>query len=453
MKVAVTGGSGELGTLVLRRLMDDRSIKAVRCLDVRPPILASGKLQYLRADVREDGWEQHLAGMDALIHLAFVVTRFIPREVFDEINVEGSKRVFNAAARVGIKQVVYASSIAAYGVVPGHPVPITEDTPRVHQPDFPYASAKYEVEEFLDAFEQLHPDVAVARMRPAIFIGARIEHFHGGSFKRRLLPDVDGALLPLVWDEDVADAFILALKQRAHGAFNVVADEPVSATVLSQRTALRTIRIPSSVARAVGRVQGLLQEWGLGEGTPDAAWLTHSGAPMVASSRKAREVLGWKPRCNTCVEVVQRYLDTVPVRPDRRILAFLRMVDLSTLTRPPVQELQGITALIHLNLTGPGGGDFGMLVRDGRMRIQFSAPRPPTGTVTMKAEHFLDLLGRRADLTTSQLTGRVRLEGDPVSGFLLGGMITMFQRETEQPGVRGRVVRAFSNWVTHQEAA
>ena len=49
------------------------------------------------------------------------------------------RNVFEAAARAGVGQIIYTSSIAAYGVTPGHPDPLYEDAPRkrVEGPD-PY---------------------------------------------------------------------------------------------------------------------------------------------------------------------------------------------------------------------------------------------------------------------------------------------------------------------------
>ena len=101
------------------------------------------------------------------------------------VRVGGSKNAFNAAAAAGVKTVVYSSSVAAYGVLPGHPRPITEQTPRRLQDSFPYAAAKYRVEEFLDGFEKEHPDVAVARLRPSILIGPGMNHPLGAALRDR----------------------------------------------------------------------------------------------------------------------------------------------------------------------------------------------------------------------------------------------------------------------------
>ncbi|MGZ6123431.1 MAG: NAD-dependent epimerase/dehydratase family protein, partial [Myxococcales bacterium] len=223
MRVAVTGGSGHLGTLVLRRLADDRSVKEIVALDLRPPLIVSGKLRDVRADVRDAAIGDHLRGCDAVVHLAFMVAKRGARALQDDVNVRGSANVFRAAIAAGVRRILYSSSVAAYGVLPGLPVPISEETPRTRQPDFWYACAKYDVEADLDALEREHPDLSVARFRPAILFGRRMEHPLGAALRHGLLPET-GAL-PLVWDEDVADAFLLALRSGAKGAFNLAADD------------------------------------------------------------------------------------------------------------------------------------------------------------------------------------------------------------------------------------
>src|SRR5881394_2706923 len=242
MRVAVTGGSGQLGTLVLRRLADERSVKEIVALDVRPPLIVSGKLRDVRADVRDPKIAEMLSGCDAVVHLAFLVAKRGARELQDDVNVRGSANVFAAAVKAGVKQILYASSVAAYGVVPGLPVPVVEETPRTRQPGFWYACAKHDVEARLDELEREHPDLAVARLRPAILIGRRMEHQLGAALRRRLLPD--GGSLPLVWDEDAADGFLLALKSAARGAFNLSADEPLPARDLAAAAGMRVLRVP-----------------------------------------------------------------------------------------------------------------------------------------------------------------------------------------------------------------
>ena len=47
MKIAVTGGSGQLGTVLLRRLVADPDVQEIRNLDLQPPRLQAGTLQHV----------------------------------------------------------------------------------------------------------------------------------------------------------------------------------------------------------------------------------------------------------------------------------------------------------------------------------------------------------------------------------------------------------------------
>src|SRR5428012_3129 len=76
MKIAITGGSGQLGTLLLRRLINDRTVRQIVTIDRLPPLWLSGKLQVLQEDVRAPDLGRHFHGCDAVIHLAFVVTDY-----------------------------------------------------------------------------------------------------------------------------------------------------------------------------------------------------------------------------------------------------------------------------------------------------------------------------------------------------------------------------------------
>ena len=109
MKIAVTGGSGQLGTLVLRRLAADPHITELISLDLQPPRVASAKLKAERVDVRDLNIGQHFEGCDAVIHLAFVVTTAMERRLFDAINVGGSRNVFEAAATAGVPRIIFTA--------------------------------------------------------------------------------------------------------------------------------------------------------------------------------------------------------------------------------------------------------------------------------------------------------------------------------------------------------
>lgn len=452
MNIAVTGGSGQLGTHILRRLLRDRAVRGVVSIDRRPPAVPGGKLRAVTCDVRDPAIVEHLRGADALIHLAFVVTQHLPRAEFDAINIGGSRNVFTAAAKAGVGHVTYASSIAAYGVLPGHPVPLTEDAARRQQPGFAYANAKFEVEAFLDAFAAEHPEIRVARMRPTILVGEGMEHPLGAMLRRGILPYIpggSGAPLPIVWDEDVADAFVLAVKARASGAFNLSAEELLPIPELARESGLRLLTLPRPLARLSSRASAALHRLGVGQ-AHDPAWLEDHGAILLPTCARARDELGWRPRCPTAAEVLRHYLRTVPGTTDPRVRAFFAAVDFFAGRMPPERELAGFRSRVHLRLTGRRGGDFSLLVEEGRVQVRPGLPRPPTATITLSAALLLDLIAGRADFGSAQLTGKVRVEGEGHAAMLLSGMIATFRSQTDAapPGPGRLVARGLLRWLS-----
>ncbi len=114
--------------------------------------------------------------------------------------------------------------------------------------------------------------MSIARLRPTILLGENIEHSLGRMLSARLLPATGTAPFPIVWDEDVADAAILAMKQRARGAFNLSADELLSPVELARRTGLKPLSVPKSVALATARISPWLAKVGIMDAM-DPAWV------------------------------------------------------------------------------------------------------------------------------------------------------------------------------------
>lgn len=310
-RVAVTGGSGDFGRMIIQRLLANPQVGSVLSLDVRPQDLIHEKLESAHADIRNEAALTDLfAGVDTVFHLAFLISRYRPRELYESINVEGSKNVCRAAVSAGVAQIVYASSVAAYGLVRDHPVPIVEDSPRVHQPDFSYNDAKFRVEAFLDDFERQHSNLIVTRLRIVTALGPGQKSSVGPALERGFVPSTSDAPWSIIWEEDLTDAFVLAFEKQAHGAFNLAADDPMSGKDLAAATGLRSLRVPGWLAVAGAHASGWLAKLGIGTAT-DPAWMKYSDAILVLSSEKALRELGWKRRCNTALEVMQRVKETV----------------------------------------------------------------------------------------------------------------------------------------------
>ncbi|MGN2393582.1 NAD-dependent epimerase/dehydratase family protein, partial [Pelomicrobium sp. G1] len=75
MKVLVTGAAGRLARAVLPARCRHARVEEVRGIDLRPAPFAHPKFQCRRVDLGAPGLDRWLAGVDALLHLAFVVLR------------------------------------------------------------------------------------------------------------------------------------------------------------------------------------------------------------------------------------------------------------------------------------------------------------------------------------------------------------------------------------------
>jgi nucleoside-diphosphate-sugar epimerase len=163
-KIAVTGGSGKAGRAVLRDLRDRGH--DVLNIDVVPaPELSShpeDDIPFLRADVTDFGQAlealsggETLPGIESVVHLAAIPSpaHATPDQVF-RTNATSTHAVFAAAARLGLKRVVWASSETTLGLpfaTPPDYAPVDEAHVR---PETSYALSKVVGEELARTFSR-----------------------------------------------------------------------------------------------------------------------------------------------------------------------------------------------------------------------------------------------------------------------------------------------------------
>lgn len=131
MPVLVTGGSGFVGSRVVRKLVARG--EAVRCL-VRsqgvPANLEGLPVELVRGDLRDaTTLAPALRGCSHLFHVAadYRLWSRDPRELYRS-NVDGTRDILRAAGDAGCERIVYCSSVGALGN-PGDGTPGTELTP------------------------------------------------------------------------------------------------------------------------------------------------------------------------------------------------------------------------------------------------------------------------------------------------------------------------------------
>lgn len=304
MRVVVVGASGNVGTSVLRALADEPVVDSVLGLARRVPNADFPKTEWREADIVRSPLRPHFQGADAVIHLAWLIQPGRDKETLRAVNVDGSARVFAAAAAAGVPAVVYASSIGAYAPGPKDRG-VDESWPTTGISSSFYARHKAEVERLLDRFEDEHPNTRVVRLRPGLIFkrdaASGIRRLFAGPFlpnflvQRRLIPIVPShprLVFQAVHSYDVADAYRLAtVRDDVHGAFNVAADPVLDPTELGRILGARPVPVPGALLRG-----GAALSYRLRLQPSEPGWVDMAFAVPVMDTTRARTELGWQPQ-------------------------------------------------------------------------------------------------------------------------------------------------------------
>ena len=173
LTVAVTGPTGDLGLGIVDALERSRAVKRVVGMARRPFDPGERgwrKTEYRQGDVTDAASVRGLvAGADVVVHLAFAILS--ASDATRELNVAGSRSVFEESAKAGVERICYASSVAAYGFHDDNPDWLTEDVPPRGSPEHPYSQQKAEVEQVLGEVLLKHSGTVAYVFRPCIVAG------------------------------------------------------------------------------------------------------------------------------------------------------------------------------------------------------------------------------------------------------------------------------------------
>src|SRR2546426_7029890 len=120
--IVVTGATGFIGTHLVRALRGrNRPVRAVVRSAVKASVLSADVETVVVGDIGAPmDWKPILEGADGVVHLAgraHVLRATSPEtaHLYWRTNVEGTRQLGEAAARVGVKRFVYVSSSKAMG--------------------------------------------------------------------------------------------------------------------------------------------------------------------------------------------------------------------------------------------------------------------------------------------------------------------------------------------------
>ncbi len=302
MRVVVVGATGNAGTSLIDLLRKEPDVESIVGVARRLPSTELDKVQWRRADIATDKLESVFAGADRIVHLAWAIQPSRNLDETDRINVEGSRRVFDAAAHAGIGKIIYASSVGAYSAS-GKDHRRDESWPTGGIPSSFYSRQKAAVEDILDDFEKRHPQIGVVRIRPALMFkreaASEIRRLFFGPFvpswlfNRNLLPLIPfhpDLTTQVVHSADVAEAYRLCVMGEARGAFNLATEPLVTSELLADALRVRVLKVHPGILRKLADLT-----WKLRMQPTPSGWVEMgTNAPLMNSSR-ARKELRWEP--------------------------------------------------------------------------------------------------------------------------------------------------------------
>ena len=307
MNIAVTGISGYLGQLIFPRLDKEKSVKKIIGIDIGQPKSTSGKLKFFKTDIRDPGIANILKDNSAniVVHLAFIMAVTRNPEKARDIDVNGTRNVLDACKKANVKKVVAASSTAVYGAHHDNPDWLTEDSPLRGNPGYFYCADKIEMERLCLQSKHKHPETAVTILRPCDVYGPGANFPLSRALERKKVYLFEGfdPEYQFIHEEDLAEAFWLAISKDVDGIFNVTPDGTISlsecAKLMGKEVSwARLTRMTSTVLRIMWAIH-------LMEAPPAAFdfWRYR----WTASNEKIKRELGFHPKYTSREAFMSKY--------------------------------------------------------------------------------------------------------------------------------------------------
>ncbi len=295
LRLFITGISGYVGRVLAARLDALPEVESITGIGLSardngyPP-----KVRFLQMDIRSPQVPTAMAGHDVVIHAACIVlwSARMPAADRDDINLNGADNVAAAAVRNGVRRFIHTSSMAVYDprLARGQSN-VTEDFPQGGvDPYFYYWSTKAEVERRLTGI--LDPaGVLTTFLRPIYIMGPgnrvsleamrrNATNFPGCNPRRQF-----------IHEDDVASAFVQALRTEMPGPYNVVPDD-----YLRMRDVWKIVgakRVPTVPVWAARLVTAMRWRWFRSPIHP--SWVEDMLVDFTGSNARLKAT-GWQPR-------------------------------------------------------------------------------------------------------------------------------------------------------------
>ncbi|MFB6075720.1 MAG: NAD-dependent epimerase/dehydratase family protein [Candidatus Aenigmatarchaeota archaeon] len=221
MKILVTGGTGFIGSQLVKRLKNRSDVEEILVL-ARSEKANEGKINYHMGDITKPNMFKKIKSTDVVFHLASIIDESVPLKKMRNVNIKGTENVIKYCMNNDVEQLIYTSSTGVYGKLNNPPA----DEETIFNPQTNYERTKLEAEERVRDFMENGFNATV--LRPTIVYGEN--HYWKGILKKAK------KRFPLIGDgknhfhtlyiKNIIDVFDLILKnEKAYGKIYNIADK------------------------------------------------------------------------------------------------------------------------------------------------------------------------------------------------------------------------------------
>jgi nucleoside-diphosphate-sugar epimerase len=303
LRIALTGATGYTGGRLLARLRGETH--QVAALARRVPETGPPGVRWVEGDLTDaDALRRLVEGADAVIHVAAVYrTAGHPDSYYHDVNVGGTERLLEAAARAGVRRFVHTSTVGVHGDVKDPPA---DETAPIAPGDV-YQQTKAEAEALALAFHRRRA-LPVVVVRPAAIYGpgeTRLRKlFRAIARGRYAIVGSGRAFYHPVYIDDLVEGYRLALSrpEAAGEAFILGGPRYLSQNELAALIARHTggsvlpFHVPAAPVQFAGAlVEAICVPFGI-EPPLHRRRVDFWTKSRAFSIEKARRVLGYEPK-------------------------------------------------------------------------------------------------------------------------------------------------------------
>lgn len=165
MNIAVIGGSGFIGSYLIQELLNNNNVVNI---DKKPSPVFQRITKII--DIRNKEKLILNSNIDFVVLLAAEHRDDVsPHTLYYDVNVKGTKNVLDSMDDAGIKNLIFTSSVAVYGLNKKNPTETHQVDPFNH-----YGKSKWEAEKIIKKWYENDPhDKSVTIIRPTVVFGER----------------------------------------------------------------------------------------------------------------------------------------------------------------------------------------------------------------------------------------------------------------------------------------